>query len=633
MVQAKDREVPEELQSSSIENAQLLPAKGSPLMNHAMSRRLFLQLSGSAATALTLPSRAFALDTASQPLNEVGYGQVTLTSERHLAQQQSTHSLLMSLSNDSLLKPLRTMAGLPAPGENLGGWYEYLADSKYNTDDAGFAPSCNYGQWVSALARNYAITGDPATRDKVLQLNQMYAQTINARYYEVNRFPGYCYDKIVCGLMDSHHLAHDPDAFKLLDSTTDVAQTQLPGHAVDHDVPWRMGRDKTWDWDESYTMPENLFLVSQMGAGTRYKTMAIQYLNDKTEFDPLARGENPLAGRHAYSYVNSLSSAMQAYLVGGSEKHLKASKNAFDILQAQSFATGGWGPNELLQATGSSDLYESLSKSHRSFETPCGSYAHMKLTRYLLRVTRDGRYGDSMERVMYNTVLGALPLKADGSTFYYSDYNFKGKKVYHKSSWSCCAGTLPQVVADYGINSYFQEPGAVWVNLYIPSVLRWTEGSNQLELAQTGTYPLKDAIELRLKTASSANFALHLRIPAWAEGATIAVNGKATPLEVTKGFAVIRRTWNSGDVVELELPSKLRLEPIDSAHPKVVALVQGPLVLFAKTKDQPALTPKQVLAARRTGAEWMVDSEKESVTLAPFTDIGEAEYTTYLQLS
>lgn len=450
----------------------------------------------------------------------------------------------------------------------------------------------------------------------------------------MNRFPAYCYDKLVCGLMDSHRLVHDPEAFRLLDATTDAVIPHLPGHAVDHDVPWREGKDISWDWDESYTMPENLFLVSQMGAGQRYRKLAEQYLNDTTEFDPLSRGENPLAGRHAYSYVNSLSSAMQAYLVGGSEKHLAAAKNGFDIVQNQSFATGGWGPDEKLQATGSSALFDSLTNTHASFETPCGCYAHMKLTRYLLRVTRDGSYGDSMERVMYNAVLGSLPLKADGSTFYYSDYNFKGKRVYHDANWACCSGTLPQVAADYGINSYLQEPGAVWVNLYIPSVLRWNEGANQLELEQQGSYPLKDTVEFRVKALRPAVFALHLRIPAWADGARIAVNGHATPLELTKGFAVLRRTWKSGDVVELELPSKLRLEVIDAAHPEVVALMYGPLVLFAKTDEQPTLTRKQVLEARRSsGSEWVIATNQEPLRLVPFTELGEAAYTTYLKLS
>ena len=119
---------------------------------------------------------------------------------------------------------------------------------------------------------------------------------------------------------------------------------------------------------------------------------------------------------------------MQAYLTLGSEKHLRAAKNAFEMLSQQSFATGGWGPDEMLRAPDSPDIAASLTETHSSFETPCGSYAHFKLTRYLLRVTRDSRYGDSMERVMYNTVLGAKPLEADGRTFYYSDYNFKGRQ-------------------------------------------------------------------------------------------------------------------------------------------------------------------------------------------------------------
>jgi hypothetical protein len=603
-------------------------------MNRSISRRLFLQLSGSAATTIALKGRAVAAETPPRPLSEVGYGQVTVTSPAHLMQLEENHRLLMSLSNDSLLKPLRAMAGLPAPGEDLGGWYCYRPDYNYLTDKVGFAASCNYGQWVSALARYYGITGDATTRDKVLQLNQLYAPTITSHYYEVNRFPAYCYDKLVCGLMDSHRLVHDPDAFRLLDATTDVAAPHLPGHAVDHDVEWLPGRDISWSWDESYTMPENLFLVSQMGAGQRYRKLAEQYLNDKTEFDPLSRGENPMGGRHAYSYVNSLSSAMQAYLVGGSEKHFAAARNAFDILQAQSYATGGWGPHETLQTTGSSALFESLTNTHASFETPCGSYAHMKLTRYLLRVTRDGRYGDSMERVMYNAVLGSLPLKADGSTFYYSDYNFKGRKVYHDANWACCAGTLPQVATDYGINSYLQEPGAVWVNLYIPSVLHWNEGPTQLELEQQGSYPLMDAVEFRVKSSRPATFAIYLRIPAWSDAPRIAVNGRVALLDVRKGFAVVRRTWKSGDVIELELPSKLRVEAIDAEHPDIVALMYGPLVLFAKTEEQPALTRKQVLGARRNGgSEWVIDTDQEPLRLTPFTEVGDAAYMTYLKLS
>src|SRR6202030_3471319 len=191
------------------------------------------------------------------------------------------------------------------------------------------------------------------------------------------------------------------------------------------------------------------------------------------------------------------------------------------MLSQQSFATGGWGPDEMLRAPDSPDVAVSLTESHSSFETPCGSYAHFKLTRYLLCVTHDSRYGDSMERVMYNTVLGAKPLQTDGRTFYYSDYNFKGRKVYSNHRWPCCSGTMPQVATDYGINSYLREPDGVYVNLYIPSTVRWTQGGARVALSQKSAYPLDSHVALTVESSRSTEFAVHLRIPAWAEGATI----------------------------------------------------------------------------------------------------------------
>ena len=80
---------------------------------------------------------------------------------------------------------------------------------------------------------------------------------------------------------------------------------------------------------------------------------------------------------------------MQAYLTLGSEVHLRAARNGFDMLQTtQSFATGGWGPDEAFGEPGVGQLGNSLASTHASFETPCGAYGHFKITRYLLRVTK-----------------------------------------------------------------------------------------------------------------------------------------------------------------------------------------------------------------------------------------------------
>jgi hypothetical protein len=591
-----------------------------------------LAAAGLASSRLGLPSLAAAQD--ASPLAQFSYGDVTLFSDLHEKQFRETQAVLMNLSEDSLLKPLREMAGQPAPGAELGGWYLYDPDYDYHTFDAGFAPAATFGQWVSALARGYAITKSPEVRDKVLRLNHLYAKTISSDFYEKNRFPAYCYDKIVCGLIDSHEFVGDPDAFSILDHTTDAALPRLPKAAVEHDTVWRPDKDVSYTWDESYTISENLFLAYQRGAGERYKFLGAQYLDD-VYYDPLAEGRNVLAGRHAYSYVNSLSSAMQANFTLGSAKHLRAAKNAFDMLTAQSFATGGWGPDETLRAPGSGDVAASLTNTHSSFETPCGSYAHFKLTRYLLRVTRDSRYGDSMERMMYNTILGAKPLQADGKTFYYSDFNFEGSKVYSPHRWACCSGTMPQVAADYRINTYFRDERGIYVNLYIPSTLKWVQSGTQLSLTQKSAYPFDPLITFELTLAKPVEFAVSFRIPAWARGAFISVNGKRDSAPVIPGtFASIRRMWKTSDRVELYLPMSLRLEPVDAAHQDIVALLCGPVVLFPVGKPTHNPARSALLAAKTTSpGKWQIAAASGPIALLPFFSIGDEPYSTYFQLS
>lgn len=602
-----------------------------------ISRRKFLESTAlaSAASLIRLPGRFSARWPAAEgatpsPLEEFGYADVALDSPLHEQQLRETQAVLTGMNEDSLLKPFREMIGQPALGEDLGGWYRYDPHNEKDLFDSGFAPGATFGQWVSALSRAYAISGSQATREKVLRLNRLYAQAIGGDFYEKTRFPAYTYDKLVCGLIDSHQFAGDPEAWEILGKTTDAAMPHLPGHAIEHGTNWRPGKDVSYSWDESYTLPENLFLAYQRGAGDRYRELAAQYLSE-TFYDRLAAGQNDLAGRHAYSHVNCLCSAMQAYLTLGNEKYLRAAKNGFDMVAAQSFATGGWGPDETLRATGSADVYESLTKTHSSFETPCGSYAHFKLTRYLLRVTRDPRYGDSMEGVMYNTILGAKPLQADGHTFYYSDYNSQGKKVYSDHRWPCCSGTMPQVVTDYRISTYFRDGRDVWVNLFIPSTVKWTQDGGQISLTQRGEYPDKPEVALQVTTSKPSQFAINLRIPVWAEGASVTANGRREPAQAGS-FARVERRWSDGDRIELELPMKPRLQAIDALHPDTVAMVVGPQVLFG---DQvPGLKREHLLAAKQMAPGlWQTSPDGNIVIkMLTWTALDDQPYTTYWKI-
>ncbi len=490
-----------------------------------LDRRRFLTLTIATVTATRLHANNPA---ATSPLRSPHYNQVTVLSDLHRAQGRNTLAILSGLSDDSLLKPFRAMAGQAAPGVDIGGWYQYLPTYDFHTGDAGFAPGHCFGQWTSALARTSASDNNPVLADRVRRLHRLYAETISPAFFDGTRFPAYTFDKLVCGFMDAHHLLHDPQALPTLEKARQAALPSLPGRAIEREYAWRVDRDASFHWDESYVLPENLYLVSSMGGGADFRTMAEQYLLDSF-FDPLARGENVLGGLHAYSHVNALCSAMQAYFVAGSTRHLQAAVKGFAMLEAQSYSTGGWAPEETLERPGSDRLFTSLTKTHNSFETPCGAYAHMKLTRYLLQATRDGHYGDSMERVMLNAALGARPMQGDGHSFYYADFSSAARRVDSTHRWPCCSGTLPQLAADYGINAYLLGPAApnrstpdpsVWVNLYFASNVRWSTPSAHLRLEQEPGYPETDTIRLHLRTSRPSTLRLHLRIPEWAQNQT-----------------------------------------------------------------------------------------------------------------
>lgn len=607
------------------------------------SRRRFLQTVPLASAALYSRFNLLADDAPPPLLQEVPYNAVELAPGLAQSQFEQTQSVLLSLNEDSLLKPFRLRAGLSAPGSELGGWYDEVPLQKTPSGGHGFAPGHSFGQWISALSRGYAINRDLRSRAKITRLLELYEPAISTRFYSNFRFPAYVYDKIVIGLIDAHQFAGIPSALTLLDRTTDAALPHLPPHAINRDEPqrqWRASRGENttndYTWDEPYTLPENLFLAAERGAGERYKELAPRYLLDETWFDPLSQNQNVLAGHHAYSFCNSLSSAMQAYISTGGQKHLRAASNAFNMISGQSFATGGWGPDESFRAPESDDLYNSLTKTHNSFETPCGSYAHFKVTRYLLRVTRDGRYGDSMERVLYNTVLGAQQLQPDGHAFYYSDYNFSGHKSYFPDLWPCCSGTLPQVAADYRLLIYFHDPDGLYVNLFLPSTLKWTSPDGAaLSLMQSGDYPKNTHASFLLRSSRPSSFALRLRIPAWTSSPTISVNGAPTPLSIEKGFASIQREWKDNDRIELNLPMPLRLEAIDNRHSDTVALLRGPVVLFAVDPTTPNTTRQQLLSARYIAAQksWQARTSTSPITLLPFTAIHDQLYSAYLKVT
>jgi hypothetical protein len=533
---------------------------------------------------------------------------------------------------------------------------------------------------VSTLARTAQITGEAETRTKVEALVAGIAPTLTGDFYATYPLPGYVFDKICCGLIDSHVLGVT-SARPLLEHTFAVASPHLPEKALSRaEMTERPHVNEPQTWDETYTMPENLFLAyKRMGGNPIFREAGIRFLEDDTYFNPLADDVNVLPGNHAYSHVNAFSSAAQAYLTLGSEKHLRAAKNAFRMLEAQSYATGGWGPGEQLLRPNSDDLARSVFTTASSFETPCGAYAHFKITRYLLRITGDPHYGDSMERVLYNTVLGAKPIQPDGSAFYYSDFTMTARKEYAREKWHCCAGTLPQITTDYGISTYLggvpataggASGNGLTVVLFVPSRVMFMQGGSKVALTQETLYPAVPGTSLKLEMDKDAAFPIAVRIPAWSgPGTRVSVNGKRIAEEVKPGtFLRLERTWRTGDRVEIEFDMPLRTEalttvlgrvtttipvapapphaagepnvvplPLDYNQPvRLAALMRGPTVFMATGSWPREFREKDLLAATvaASGDRMSVKSPGgAAIAFKPFVAIGDETYRTYQPVS
>ena len=180
-------------------------------MAKIVDRRTFLK-TAAATTAATyaarsLPASAAAIDKArvavTTPLSTFPYADVQLLDGPMKQQFDENHDRFLHLDDDRMLKVFRQVAGLPAPGEDMGGWYDLTGFDLTRGDFQGFIAGHSFGQYVSALARAYAVTGSEPTRAKVNRLVKGYAETLDpkAKFFVDYRLPAYTYVKCSCGFI------------------------------------------------------------------------------------------------------------------------------------------------------------------------------------------------------------------------------------------------------------------------------------------------------------------------------------------------------------------------------------------------------------------------------------------------
>ncbi len=576
-----------------------------------------------ASLCLFLPFSTLAQSPSASPHSKSGllqpftYRDVKLAGGPMGVQAKEARDFYLNLSEDNLLHGFRKRAGLPTPGNPMGGWY----------DPEGFAGAHPFGQYVSALARMFANTGDSRYKEKVARLVHGFHETLAADGYfysseKVHKeWPNYLYDKNCIGMRDAFNLTGNKEALVVLKKMTDWAVTNLPRRR-----------------DEWYTLPENLYSCHALTGDSRYLQMAKEYDYSKEFYDPFANGGNAFTPKlHAYSHVNTLMSAAKTYEVTGDEKYFKALENAWTFLTTtQMYASGGWGPGERFVTPGQGKFAESIEKSDSHFETPCGAYANVNLDRYMLRFTGSPKYGDNMERVLLNGMLATLPMQPDGKTFYYSDYRSGTQKKYFRDLWPCCSGTFAQITADYPLDIYFHNENGIYVNLFANSTVQWEHRKQAVTLEQVTDFPETDTTTLTIRMRKPDRFTLNVRVPAWTSGAvTVKINSKIVKVENSPGsFLKIERSWSDGDKVQVTLPMAPHYEAIAPESPNVRALLYGPMLLVALTDKPVSLTENDARINVVKGSNKLpaFHTHDDKLTFLPIHKVKDERYTTYFTI-
>lgn len=537
-------------------------------MSNQIPRRDFLKAIPAGVGALAYAPKSFAFATnlsgpGKNVLEPFGYEGVQLLDSRWKQQIQDARDFYFNLSNDDILHGFRAAAGLPSPGKALGGW-------------ARVSTGGLLGDWISAMARLYRATSDTALRDKAVYLMTEWGKTIGSDGSP--RVHGSEFAKINCGLVDMQLYGGDRNAVPLLDRCTDWAIKNIDRARIPADPnSWQYsGHPSEW-----YKLAENLYRAYLLTGDQKYKNFGDIWLYH-SYWDKFANTNDPpdAHGTHAFSHCNTFSSAAMHYAVTGDPKSLAIIRNAYDYFQnRQCYATGGYGPNERLMAADGS-MGKSLETRTDCFETECGSWAAFKLSDHLVRFTGEARYGDWIERLVYNGVGASLQIKDRGRNFYYSDYRMAGGiKIYRWDNFTCCSGTYFQNLADLYNLIYYRDGSGLYVNLYLPSTVDWSYEGQKVTLTQRTEYPVSETNTISLEMEHSANFSLSFRVPEWCSGMSIKVNGTAANVTCNPGmWAKVTRLWNPGDKVELTIPMQLRMEAVDREHPGRVAICRGPVV-------------------------------------------------------
>lgn len=496
------------------------------------------------------------------------------------AQDDNARNLLQ-LDIDRLCAGHRLAAGLPEEVKRYGGWE--------SSDSCGFG----IGHWLSAACLMYRKTGDETYANKIRHAVDELAQTqrpsgfiggISEDAVVANIFDRpdsfqvnssqlggiwdcwYGVQKVYKGLVEVYQTFGDSLALELARGFGDWAKTQTD--KFNHAQTQRMLTC------EHGAVSETSLWLYEITNDSNYLELAKRFLRDDL-LDPLSKGRDNLTGRHVNEQIPEIQNAATFYEFTGDEKYRRAAEFFWKTCREhRMYANSGMGIAEHYPPIDKEPLGSSNTET-------CCNYNMMKLTETLFSWNHKSQYVDYLEESLFNMIYPSQDQdNADGfgktyfASFLPGSYRFFSTR--DDSFWCCCLSGM-ESPARLDKSIYYKDGDALYVNLFVPSTARWTE--TRLSLKQETRFPYESSSKITI-TSGEANCAVNIRKPQWLAGEmTVKINGALfNPIPTDEGYVEIRRLWQEGDVLEIEIPMKLN---VYRSREGAIAFKYGPILLAA----------------------------------------------------
>ena len=405
--------------------------------------------------------------------------------------------------------------------------------------------------------------------------------------------PYYTLHKILAGLMDIYEISGNEKALEIVKGMGEWIHARLGKLPMETLISmWNR-----YIAGEYGGMNEALARLYRLTGEPRFLEAAKLFDNirvfygDAEHSHGLSKNVDLFRGLHANQHIPQIIGALEIYRDSNAPDYYQIADNFWvmainDYMYTIGGVAGARNPNNAECFTAQpATLYENGFAAGGQNET-CATYNMLKLTSSLFLFDQRAEYMDYYERALYNHILASVAENTPANTYHVPLRPGSVKQFGNAEmkGFSCCNGTALESNTKFQNSIYFRSADnkTLYVNLYVPSTLNWTE--KKITVTQTTAYPKEDHTLLTIK--GNGRFDLNVRVPHWAtEGFFVNINGKAKKFNAVPGsYLTLSRKWKDGDRVELRMPFKFYLEPVMDQQ-NIASMFYGPVLLAAQESE------------------------------------------------